>query len=131
MSEVFKKLLCQHSYQFYNTKIDYDFMGYGYYSFEFICPKCKKEISISQREIDDLWEKLKSEYKKSIVLGEEQVEGSKFTIPHYQDCDHLYHSSVATLMLREYLKYGIDLRQISNKRRNYSHAEGAQTYTSA
>lgn len=41
-SKMFKWLSCEHSYQFYNTKIDYDCMGYGYYSFEFVCPKCKK-----------------------------------------------------------------------------------------
>lgn len=125
---MFKKLSCEHSYQFYNTKIDYDFMGYGYYSFEFVCPKCKKETSVSQREINDLWEKLKSEYKKSIILGGEQIEGTHFTIPHYQDCDHRYHSPVATLMLREYLKYGIDLRQISKNQSKYSYVEGMETY---
>lgn len=118
---MFKKLLCKHSYNFYNTRIDYDFFGYGYYSFEFICPKCKKEIAISQREIDYLWKKFKSEYKKSVALGGEQIDSSKFSIPHYQDCDHLYISPVATLILRKYLECGIDLRQISNNDTQMAH----------
>lgn len=125
---MFKKLSCEHSYQFYNTRIDYDCMGHGYYNFEFVCPKCKKEISVSQREIDDLWEKLKSEYKKSVALGGEQIESNELSIPHYRDCDHGYYSPVTTLMLRKYLKDGIDLTQISKKQRKCSYAEGAKIY---
>ena len=121
---MFKWLSCEHSYQFYNTRIDYDCMGYGYYSFEFVCPKCKKEISVSQREIDDLWKQLKSDYNKNIVLGGKEIKSSELTIPHYRDCDHSYCSPVATLMLRRYLIKGIDLTQISKKQRKCSYAEG-------
>lgn len=124
---MFKKLLCKHSYIFYNARIKYDFFGYGYYSFEFICPKCKKEITINQREIDYSWEKSKSKYKKSVALGGEQIEDTYFTIPHYHDCDHRYHSPIATLMLREYLKHGVDLKQISKNQSKYSHTECVKT----
>lgn len=121
--ELFKQTFCEHSYKFYNTKIKYDSMGYGYNSFEFVCTKCGQEMCISEREIHNKYSEHKSNYNKKIVLGENHIEGSELIIPRYEDCDICYNSPAITLMLREYLEQGIDLKQIYTKKK-YSHCEG-------
>lgn len=105
-----KKLFCKHNYKFYNT--DKKYVSYTPYNvFEFVCDKCGKEKRISDIEIMDVWSTLKSQYKKSLILGGEPIEESKCVIPSYP-MDKYYCGSVATLMIDEYLSRGIDLREI-------------------
>ena len=113
--KMFKKLLCNHTYKYYNTRVEYaTFSSYGYYVSQFICPNCQKEIEISEFDIKDEYSKLKSKYNKDLVLGGDSIKISSFSHPRHMSCGIRYESPVATLMIEKYLKQGIDLRQLNN-----------------
>ena len=117
---MFERLFCKHNYKFYNTKVEYSFSNYYRYNdFQFVCTKCGKETSVSEIEIDDMFADLKSSYKKSLVLGGDAVKTSELTIPRHRNCDILYRSPVTTVMLDEYAKRGIDLKQIDKSTRRW------------
>ena len=124
---MFKWLTCKHEYKFYNTKVEYPlFATCGHNVFQFVCPKCGNEVSVSETEIRDAVSEFKSDYNRSLVLGEKPIESSDITIRRHHNIDVLYSSPAVTLMLEYYKCKGIDLSQIDNRRKHigYSHSEG-------
>ena len=128
MFKMFKWLTCKHEYKFYNTKVGYlPFSIYGHNVFQFVCPKCGTEVSVSETEIRDAVSAFESDYNRSLALGGKPVESSDIVIKRHKDCDILYSSPAVTLLLEHYRSKGIDLSQIDQqrrKRRGYSHSEG-------
>lgn len=124
---MFKWLRCKHEYKFYNTKVEYPWGSiYGHNVFQFVCPRCRNEVSVSETEIKDMLSELNSDYNRSLVLGGKPVEPSNIVIKRHHNIDVLYSSPAVTLMFKYYKDKGIDLNQIDqqNKRRGYSHSEG-------
>ena len=112
---MFKRLFCKHKYKYYNTRIQYQCFGnYGYNVFQFVCTKCGKETEVSQLDIDNAIQKTKSIYNKAVALGEEPIKSSRFCIPRHMDINICYDSPAATLVLKEYSKYGIDLKELND-----------------
>ena len=110
---MFKKLFCKHTFKYYNTKVGYPLFGmYGYNVFQFICPNCGAEAEISEWDIADEYSKLESKYNKNLALGGDSVKTSSFSHSRYMNCGITYESPVATLMIEEYLKQGVDLKQL-------------------
>ena len=110
---MFKKLLCKHTYKFYNKRVEYSTFGYcGYNVFQFICPNCGKEIEISEFDIEREYAALKSDYNKKLALGGTPIKVSSFSYDRHGRCRITHESPVATLMIEKYLKQGIDLRQL-------------------
>lgn len=124
---MFKWLRCKHEYKFYNTKVEYPlFSAFGHNVFQFVCPKCGSEFSVSETEIRDMVSEFKSDYNRSLALGEKPIESSNIVIDRHNNINVLYSSPAVTLMLKYYKDKGIDLSQIDqqNKRRGYSYSEG-------
>lgn len=110
---MFKRLFCKHKYKYYNTRVEYPFYSsYGYNVFQFVCTKCGKETEVSQLDIDNAIQKTASIYNKSIVLGKEPIKSSRFSIHRHMNLGICYDSPAATLVLEEYLKHGIDLKEL-------------------
>ena len=111
---MFNKLFCKHQYKYYHTTEKCLPLGvYPYYVFQFVCTKCGKTTEVWENDIEAEHEKLESSYKKYIALGGEPVESQELLVPR-RGISTLYISSAATLLIDEYLKRGIDLRQLND-----------------
>ena len=103
---------CNHTYEYYNKKVKYPIGSmYGYYVFEFVCPKCKKTKSVSELDIRDEYDYLQSQYNKAVALGGEQVPSAEFTMPSCTT-PRLFRGPAAALLLQKYLDKGIDLQDL-------------------
>lgn len=106
------KLFCKHQYKYFNITEKFD--GYFYYVFEFCCTKCGKVKRISEYEIQDVLNNAKSKYNKYIAMGSaKDLDDASLILPNsYYDSNLVYKGKYVSIVLEEYRKKGIDLKEI-------------------
>lgn len=117
------QLSCNHNFRFYHTSVEYDHRYPTQHIFEFMCPQCKKELSVSEWDIQTVYEQMTKQYDRCKVLNEyENIEPIDFTIPG-RGTPKLYTGIPATLTFLHFNKIGVDIRQISDsyKEKNSPH----------
>lgn len=108
------QLSCNHNFKFYHTSVEYDHRYPTQHIFEFMCPQCKKELSVSEWDIQTVYEQMTKQYDRCKVLNEyENIEPVEFTIPG-RGTPKLYTGIPATLTFLHFNKIGVDVRQISD-----------------
>lgn len=66
MFEFTKRLFCEHEYKYFNiTKKSRPSGVHRLYHFHFVCPKCGKEITVDEYEIDNTFEYYEFEQKSN------------------------------------------------------------------
>lgn len=108
------KLFCKHDYKFSGKQEvpDIIFKGNIIYNFTYVCTKCGKVINTNERELDSEVYRLKRKYIKN---GCKAIESSAISYPRFNDYNICWHGSVITLLIKKYLKKGIDLREIDGR----------------
>lgn len=77
----FKK--CQHDFKYYYKEKDYeDWRMTPDYKFFFICPKCKKEVTVKDCDILDVYEELQRQEARDRALGIADLSAASFIIPY-------------------------------------------------
>lgn len=105
---------CNHDFKFYHISVEYDHRYPTQHVFEFMCPKCKKEISISEWDIQTVYEEMTRHHGRCKLLNEcQDIEPIDFAIPG-KGTPKLYIGIPATLTFLHFNKIGIDIRQISD-----------------
>ena len=85
----------------------------------------KKELSISEWDIQTVYEEMTKHYDRCKLLNEcQDIEPIDFTIPG-KGTPKLYSGIPATLTFLHFYKVGVDIRQISDtyRRENLPHCE--------
>ena len=105
---------CNHEFKFYHTSTEYHNRYPTQHVFEFMCPRCKKELNISEWDIQTVYEEMTKHYDRCKLLNEyEDIEPIDITIPG-RGTPKLYTGIPATLTFLHFNKIGIDIRQISD-----------------
>lgn len=79
----FKK--CQHDFKYYYKEKYYDYWNWRTspdYKFFFICPKCKKEVTIKDWDILEVYAELQREEARDEVLDITDLPTTSFIIPY-------------------------------------------------
>lgn len=112
----FKK--CQHEYKlYYKEKIYEPWRTTPDYRFLFVCSKCKKEISVKDQEIFDIYEEFEKEEARDLALGLTHFPKITFTVPmalRFSDCSKLLRGHAAYRTKEHFLSKGIDITIIDN-----------------
>lgn len=99
------KLFCDHTYK-YDFKEMSDIYGYKNYIFNFHCTKCGKKEIVLFDDINKMYNKMRIRYGEYINLG------IKLEIPQCADLIINYYGLPAAITINEFLKKGIDLKEI-------------------
>ncbi len=107
-----KRILCSHKYKYYHHSVTRKIE----FRFHFICKKCKKEFTLTENQIFEDYKFYKIESKKLMACEENCPAPMELLIPtsYYHRKPLIANNEGASLLYHNYLKKGIDLKEIEN-----------------
>jgi hypothetical protein len=113
-----KSLFCEHEYKFYYKEKEY---GPGRLQpdmrFYFVCPKCKKQISLLDRDIKEVYNEFSHEAALQQALAPEALPSISFSVPYaisYGTAIIFMTGHAAYLTKEHFLKQGIDVTHLND-----------------
>ena len=115
---IWKSLSCKHEYKFYYKEKEYE-LGplQPEMRFYFVCPKCKKQISLLDEDIKEVYNEFLHESALRQALTPEALPSISFSIPYcisHGVANILMSGHAAYLTKEHFLKQGIDVTHLNN-----------------
>lgn len=107
---------CDHEYKlYYKEKVYESGRSTPDYNFLFVCSKCKKEMSVKDQEIFDIYKDFEKEEARDSALGLSHFPKIALTVPmalRFGDCNRLLHRHAAYRTKEYFLSKGIDITEL-------------------
>lgn len=115
---IWKSLFCKHKYMFYYKEKEY---GPGRSQpdmrFYFVCPKCKKQVSLLDTDIIEIYHEFSREVALQQALAPEALSTVSFCIPYgiNHEISKVPMSGHAAYLTKEhFFKLGIDVTRLND-----------------
>lgn len=113
-----KSLFCEHEYKFYYKEKEYaPGRSQPDMRFYFVCPKCKKQISLLDRDIQEVYNEFAHASALQQALAPEALPTISFWVPYaigYGIANIFMDGHAAYLTKEHFLKQGIDVTHLNN-----------------
>lgn len=115
---IWKSLFCKHEYKFYYKEKEYR-LGHSQpeMRFYFVCPKCKKQFSLLDTDIKEVYSELLRESALQQALAPEALPAISFCVPYaisYGTTNIFMNGHAAYLTKEHFLKLGIDITHLDD-----------------
>lgn len=115
---IWKSLFCKHEYKFYYKEKEY---ALGRFQpdmrFYFVCPKCKKQTSLLDSDIKEVYNEFLRESALQQALAPEVLPTVSFSVPYaisYGITNIFMDGHAAYLTKEHFLKQGIDVTHLDD-----------------
>jgi len=86
--------------------------------YQFVCKKCKKEFDLSEKDINNTWNKFTESYHRKIALGEMEPIDTRegFDLERVSYMGICYEGYPAVMTVDYYKNLGIDITKLHEQR---------------